>query len=143
MTMSPHLHHLPMKSGENSMEVPDTRSELAATTDTKAGMALLNSLIEKALALNSLKVIKWSDMNAWNAIAKHYLVQTFGANSEHIKAVLIATGDAGVWAGMSDRDIQLHLRSCVQKKLTLLASCIQELNIYAGGGQHAQRLNKQ
>ncbi len=93
----------------------------------QTGIALLRKLIEKAAALRDLQNLQSSDVEAWSNLARDYLTRTFGSNSPNVNAVLHASGDGGIYMGMSDREFQQYQRSGIDNKIKLLNSCIEQL----------------
>ena len=97
------------------------------SVNPNAGISLLKRLIEKARDLESQPDLKSSDVEAWKTTARDYLIRAFGSESPNVNSVLHASGDGGMWVGMSDHEFQKYLRSGVRNKIKMLESCIEQL----------------
>jgi predicted nucleotide-binding protein len=124
---------------------PDDRATSPPSVDAATGIALLQTLVEKATALRDKPDLKESDVTAWCTTARDFLVRTFGSESPNVNAVLHASGDDGLYVGMEDDEFANYLRSGLSNKIKMLDSCIEQLQIdiqlrlvRAGGSPQAQ-----
>lgn len=97
------------------------------TVPPETGIVLLRKLIEKATELRNLPNLQSSDEDAWRNLSRDYLTRTFGSNSPNVNSVIHASGDDGIYMGMSDSEFQQYLRSGFDNKIKLLNSCIEQL----------------
>jgi predicted nucleotide-binding protein len=100
---------------------------VSPTVPPDTGIDLVNKLIEKAAALRQEPNLKSSDEQAWINLARDYLIRVFGSNSPNVSSVIHASGDGGLYMGISDHDYQEYLRSGLDNKIKLLKSCIEQL----------------
>lgn len=99
------------------------------SVDAATGIALLQTLVEKATRLREKPDLKESDITAWRTTARDILVRTFGSESPNVNAVLHASGDGGLRVGMGDHAFANYLRSGLTNKIKILDSCIEQLQI--------------
>lgn len=97
------------------------------TVPPNTGIDLINKLIEKAAALKLEPNLQSSDEQAWINLARDFLTRVFGSNSPNVSSVIHATGDGGLYMGISDHEFQDYLRSGLDNKIKLLRSCIEQL----------------
>jgi predicted nucleotide-binding protein len=97
------------------------------TVDAQTGIVLLKKLIDKASELQSRPNLQSSDVDAWRATARDYLVRAFGSESPNVNSVLHASGDGSLFGGMSDEEFTQYLRSGMANKIKMLESCIEQL----------------
>lgn len=97
------------------------------SVNAATGIDLLKKLIGKALDLKAKPDLAESDLQAWRAIARDYLVRAFGSESPNVNATLSARGDGGVYANMSDEEFRDYLQGGLTNKIKILESCIEQL----------------
>lgn len=102
-------------------------AEIPPSVDAATGINLIRKLIEKAEALREKPDLSSSDDTAWDTLARDYLIRIFGSASPNVNTVIRASGDGGVYMGMSDRDFQQYLRSGFTNKIKILNTCIEQL----------------
>ena len=93
----------------------------------ETGITLLKKLIGRATELRGLPNLQTSDEDAWRNLARDYLVRIFGSNSPNVNSVLHASGDGGMYTGISDHEYQEYMRSGFDNKIKLLNTCIEQL----------------
>jgi len=104
-----------------------SRGGAGPTVTPSQGIDLIRRLIEKAQALREKPRIDSADTQAWLNLARDYLSRVFGENSPNINSVLHTQGDTGIWVNMSDQDLLNESRSAMKNRITLLESCIEQL----------------
>ncbi|WIV97245.1 TIR domain-containing protein [Kinneretia aquatilis] len=87
----------------------------------------MRKLVEKANEIRALPNLQSSDEDAWRTLARDYLVKTFGSRSPNVDAVLYASGDSGLYAGMNDYEYRQYLVSGFDNKIKQLNICIEQL----------------
>lgn len=105
----------------------DAPPEVTPSVDARTGIALLNKLIEKAETLRNKPDLKSSDGTVWDTLARDYLIRVFGSRSPNVSTVIHAQGDGGLYANMSEHELQQYLRSEYDHKIKLLRACIEQL----------------
>ncbi len=103
------------------------KQETPRSVDAQTGITLLKKLIEKARDLISLPNLQDSDITAWSTTARDYLTRAFGSGSPNINSVINASGDDGLYAGMSEEEFVQYLRSGLNNKIKVLEHCIEQL----------------
>lgn len=106
---------------------PKPPSPVGPSVPPAIGITLLQKLIEKAQVLYEKPDLQSSDGSAWNILARNYLTKVFGSDSPNVGSVLHASGDSGVYVGMSEDEYQQYLRSGFESKVKILKSCIEQL----------------
>jgi REase_DpnII-MboI len=91
------------------------------------GIELINRLIESAQVLQAQPGLVESDIKPWAEEARDYLVQALGEESESIRSVMYASGDGGVYTGMTDAEFLAYLQSGMRNRIKLLRGCIKQL----------------
>lgn len=106
---------------------PRPPSPVGPSVPPEIGITLLQKLIEKAQALHEKQDLQFSDCSAWENLARDYLRKVFGSDSPNVDSVLNASGDEGLYTGMSNQEYQQYLRAGFENKVKLLNSCIEQL----------------
>ena len=96
---------------------PRPPSPVGPSVPPLIGITLLQKLIEKAQALHEKQDLKFSDCSAWENLARDYLRKVFGSDSPNVDSVLEASGDDGLYTGMSNQEYQQYLRSGFENKV--------------------------
>lgn len=103
------------------------QSHTTPTVNAVTGIALLTKLIEKAEQLRDSDQLQSSDEQPWTNLARDYLTRVFGSGSPNLNSVLYASGDGGMYMGMSDYEYLQYMRSGFNNKIKMLQSCIEQL----------------
>ncbi|MGD0657275.1 MAG: nucleotide-binding protein [Syntrophorhabdales bacterium] len=100
-----------------------TEQETDRSVDPQSGIQLLRRLIEQATELSSRPQLVSSDVQAWKATARDYLVRAFGSRSPNVSLVIHASGDT-VHLRI---DARRYYQSELCNKIKMLSSCIEQL----------------
>lgn len=98
-----------------------------ASVAPAVGIRLLQKLVERALELRESQNLQSSDDVAWNSLARDYMTRAFGSDSVKINSVLYASGDGGLYQGISDHEFRNYLKSKFDNKVKLLNTLIEVL----------------
>jgi diguanylate cyclase (GGDEF)-like protein len=105
----------------------EVQNVIQRSVDSKTGIELLRRLVGKADDLCRKPDLRESDIQAWETTARDFLNRTFGSESPNVNAVLHASGDGALFAGMEDEEFAEYLRSGLVNRIKILDSCIEQL----------------
>ena len=91
------------------------------------GLTLVRQLIDKANTLLNSKQLKSDEVNAWETLAEHYLVKTFGSDSPNVSAVIHETSVFSIPYEADEHYWDRYYKERMQKRTKILESLVEVL----------------
>lgn len=101
--------------------------DVPASVPPKTAIELLNRQIQKVSELILNGPVVHSDLTAWKATTKDYLIRAFGSASPNIDYVMHASGDLSLLRAGRPRNDDAFTVSALHNHCKMLRSCIEQL----------------